>query len=132
MIYILKNPSIDTLAIIADAPDSRQGWEQMSEDDARSWVESQSPTESQSVPQSIPLYKLKLWLINAGFLKIVEAIISDDTQWPSEADWLAAKTLWNHRPEVMRSSQLVNQLGTVLGMTQAQIDAAFIASNSLE
>jgi hypothetical protein len=42
------------------------------------------------------------------------------------------KILWNERPDVRRDSALVATFGAALGLSEAQIDAAFIAANLLD
>jgi hypothetical protein len=130
-VFILKNPKPDTVAIIADKPDAREGWEQMTDTEARQWVDAQTATESAAVPQSITLLQLRLWLIGNGMLSTVENIIATRANWPSEKAHDEAKTRWQFRTDVLRSSDMVNTLGAALGLTQEQIDAAFIAADRL-
>ena len=85
----------------------------------------------QQVPQSITLLQLRLWLIENGMLSTVENIIATRANWPSEKAHDEAKTRWQFRTDVLRSSDMVNTLGAALGLTQEQIDAAFIAADRL-
>lgn len=95
-------------------------------------VEQSAQGVNQPDANSIPLYKLRLWLIEAGLFAAVDAMIHDETKWPSTQEWQEAVTRWEHIPEVRRDSVMVNTLGAALGLTSAQIDAAFITANLLD
>jgi hypothetical protein len=103
----------------------------MTDAEARQWVDAQTATESATVPQSITLLQLRLWLIENGMLSTVENIIATRANWPSEKAHDEAKTRWQFRTDVLRSSDMVNTLGDALGLSQEQIDAAFIAADRL-
>lgn len=87
--------------------------------------------EPMPVPFSIPMFKLRLWLIGKGLLSAVENIINTRANWPDDKSHAEAVTLWEYRPDVLRSSAMVNSLGDALGMTQTQIDTAFIEAETL-
>lgn len=85
-----------------------------------------------AVPESIPRFKLRLWLNAAGLLEHVEAMIADPKNWPDAKAHRDAQILWNERPDVRRDSVMVNNLGASLGLSPEQIDAAFIEANQID
>jgi hypothetical protein len=84
------------------------------------------------VPFAIQRFKLRLWLNSKGILQAVESMLNDATKWPDKKAQTDALILWNERPDVRRDSVLVNSLGAALGMSPEQIDAAFIAADSMD
>lgn len=132
-LYVVRNPRPDTIATVSETPTGAPGEETMSEAAFIAWRDSQQVAKpSPPPPQIIPLFKLKLWLLAAGKLAAVEAMLANAAAWPTPEEHTAAKILWAHRDNVLRTSQLVNSLGAALGMTQAEIDAAFIAADAIE
>ncbi len=79
------------------------------------------------VPQSVTMRQARLALLAAGLLPGVEAAIAS----MDEPDRTAAQITWEFAATVDRGFGMVPQLAAAVGMTDAQIDALFIAANSL-
>ena len=129
MIYVKKNPSPDTLAEVRNTP--AEGFIPMEQCDFDVWQAAEilggwNPVHSTSVPvpENRPRYKLRLWLNSQGILAAVESKIATASE--------EVKILWNERPDVRRDSALVESFGKELGLSSAQIDAAFIAASALD
>ena len=85
------------------------------------------PSSSQAVPQSVTMRQARLALLGAGKLAEVDAAIAA----LSEPTRTAAQIEWEYSNEVQRSNGIVSQLGPALGLTEAQIDALFVAAAAL-
>lgn len=83
--------------------------------------------ESGAVPQAVTMRQARLALLGAGKLAQVEAAINA-LQEPQKS---AAKITWEYSQEVQRHNGLVPQMAAALGMTDAQIDALFVAASKL-
>jgi hypothetical protein len=81
----------------------------------------------QPVPSSVSMRQARLALLGAGALAGVDAAI---TALP-EPTRTAARITWEYSGEVQRHNGLVSQLGPALGLTEAQIDALFIAAAAI-
>ena len=80
-----------------------------------------------TVPQSVTMRQARLALLGAGVLSAVDAAIAAMDE-PAKA---AALIAWEYSTEVQRSFGLVSQLAPALGLTDAQVDALFIAAAQL-
>ena len=89
-------------------------WEQMRLDEMRA----RSP-----VPKQVTMRQARLALLGAGLLDTVETAIAGAGP--------AAKIEWEYAQEVQRAAGLVPAMATALGMSEAQIDALFIAAAAL-
>ena len=79
------------------------------------------------VPQSVTMRQARLALLGAGVLSAVDAAIAA----LDEPARTAAQIAWEYSTEVQRSFGLVSQLAAALGLTDAQIDALFVAAAKL-
>jgi hypothetical protein len=79
------------------------------------------------VPQSVTMRQARLALLGAGKLAEVDTAIAA----LSEPTRTAAQIEWEYSNEVQRSNGIVSQLGPALGLTEAQIDALFVAAAAL-
>lgn len=75
------------------------------------------------IPQSVTMRQARLALLGAGLLDTVETAIAGAGP--------AAKIEWEYAQEVQRAAGLVPAMAIALGMTEAQIDALFIAAAAL-
>jgi hypothetical protein len=75
------------------------------------------------VPQSVTPLQARLALLGAGLLDQVEAAIAAG----SRADQIT----WEFAPYVRRDYALIENLGTALGLTSAEIDDLFRAAVAL-
>lgn len=80
------------------------------------------------VPHAVTMRQARLALLAAGLLDDVEAAIA---AIPDPARRKAAQITWEFSSEVQRKNGLVSQLAPSLGMTEAQIDALFVAARAL-
>lgn len=80
-----------------------------------------------AVPFSVSMRQARLALLGAGMLTQVEAAINA----LPEPQRTAAKITWEYSTEVQRNFGLVPQMAAALGLTDAQIDALFIAARGL-
>lgn len=75
------------------------------------------------VPPSVTMRQTRLALLGAGLLDAVTAAIT--------AAGPAAKIEWEYAGDVQRSAGLVPAMAAALGMSDAQLDALFIAAAAL-
>lgn len=76
----------------------------------------------QAVPQLVTLFQLKVALTNFGYFSEIDSYMNV-TATPIQ------KLAWTDGDPVPRSSPMVNLIGkTILNLTDAQIDAVFIAA----
>jgi hypothetical protein len=86
-----------------------------------------SPDPAPAVPQAVTMRQARLALLGAGKLAQVDAAIAALTE-PTRT---AAQIEWEYSNEVQRHNGIVSQLGPALGLTDAQIDALFVAAAAL-
>ena len=85
------------------------------------------PPEPVAVPQIVTMRQARLALLGAGKLTDVNNAIN---ALPSPAKE-AAQIEWEYSQEVNRQNGLVSQLAPLLGMTEADLDALFVAGAAL-
>lgn len=85
------------------------------------------PPEPVAVPQIVTMRQARLALLGAGKLAAVNDAIN---ALPSPAKE-SAQIEWEFSNEVNRQNGLVSQLAPLLGMTDADLDALFIAAAAL-
>ena len=93
----------------------------------RVWIP--APVVPPIVPAMISPRQIRLWLVENGIsLSAVDAAISSITD-----ELLKEKTKieWEFSPYVERNHPMINTLGSVLGLTNQQIDNAFIEASLL-
>jgi hypothetical protein len=95
---------------------SQADWEQMQADEMRN-----------RVPQAVTMRQARLALLGASLLDTVTAAIAG----MSGAQGDAARIEWEFSSEVKRSQPLVQALTPTLGLTDAQLDALFMAAARL-
>lgn len=93
-------------------------------DGAQTWVQVPIVVE---VPQSVTMRQARLALLNAGLLTEVNSAVAG----MSGAAGDAARIEWEFSSMVERHKVLVTSLGTVLGLSDAQLDALFINAATL-
>lgn len=87
----------------------------------------QKPAPAPVVPSEITMRQARLVLLSAGKLAAVDAAI-DAMSEPTKS---AARIEWEYSSAVQRHNGFVSQLGPALGLTEAQIDAMFVAGAAL-
>ena len=80
------------------------------------------------VPESVTPRQARLALLGAGLLANVEAGLA---AIPDPAQRQAAQIEWEYATTVVRDSSWVQSLGSVLGLTAADIDALFEAASRI-
>lgn len=80
-----------------------------------------------SVPKSVTMRQARLALLGAGLLTTVNDAIAAMTGVQGEA----ARIEWECSKEVQRDRALVQALGPTLGLTDAQLDALFVAAHAI-
>lgn len=90
----------------------------------RTWI--QNPP---IVPESVSARQIRLWLINnqIPLASVENAINSIENTLLRET----TKIEWEFAPYVERNHPMVDTLGVVLGLTDEQIDSAFIQASTL-
>ncbi len=86
------------------------------------------PALAAPVPQSVTMRQARLALLGAGLLDNVDAAMA---AIPDETMRRAAQIEWEYAATVDRTSALVSNLSGALGLTDAQLDALFIAAGAL-
>lgn len=82
------------------------------------------------VPQTISLLKLRMQLIISGIdLNAIDIVIS---QIPDVTQRALTNERWKNADYFDRNNEMLNQVATVLGLTQPQIDDIFINGNKLD
>ena len=86
-----------------------------------------APVAVPDVPQSVTMRQARLALLSAGLLSAVDAAIAALPSPHKEA----AQVEWEYAATVERQSPLMGQLAPALGMSDAEMDALFVAAGSL-
>jgi hypothetical protein len=81
-------------------------------------------------PESVTPAQIRLWLIANGIslgtvAQMIESIQDDATR-------AAAQVRWEYGLVVLRDDPLVQQMGTALGLSVEQMDAAFLAASQIQ
>jgi hypothetical protein len=84
------------------------------------------PTLPPTVPAQITMRQARLALLQAGMLDAVDAAINA----LSEPAKTRARIEWEYSSSVVRANGFVAVLATALGLTDAQLDALFIAGEA--
>ena len=81
---------------------------------------------------SVRAAQLRQWLIDNNLDELVEAKLSSADNWPDIKTWKKAKARYEYEPLVNRNDPLVEALGLDLGMTDTQMDDAFVQMSQIE
>lgn len=105
------------------------GWAKVCRDDADWSVVGCGPTPAPVVPDSVSARQIRLWLISNGISlaqidQLIEAI-----EDPQQKDFTRVE--WEFAPYVERSHPMVATFASALGLTNEQVDAAFITAATL-
>ena len=83
---------------------------------------------NENLPQEVQLWRVRVILKLGG----LEAAIETALNSLSEPTKTGALYIWNYGTTVERSSQTVQLLQNVLGLTDAQVDDIFIQANQIQ
>jgi len=113
-----NNPKKDQWILLPPRPSNNHYWQN------GEWISAQNP-----VPETISARQIRLWLINNGIqLSQVESVIN------SIEDPLTRETIkveWEYAPYIERNHPMLVPLAEALGLTENQIDIAFIQANDI-
>jgi len=93
----------------------------------RPYVAYTAPVSTEPVPTEVTMRQARLALFGAGLLSGVQTAI-DALSEPTKT---AAQIEWEYSNTLQRTNPFVATLGAALGLTEAQIDALFIAAKDL-
>ena len=85
------------------------------------------PPEPPVAPSAVTMRQARLALLGAGLLDDIDAAINGLPSPQKEA----ARIEWEYSQEVQRHNGFVSVLAPILGLTEAQTDALFIAAAGL-
>ena len=85
------------------------------------------PDPPQRVPREIANWRGKVVLASMGKLAAVDALIAA----MPEPDSTVMRLAWSGNAAMARRSQAINSIALALGMTEAEVDAFFIASAAI-
>ena len=89
----------------------------------------QSESLASSVPENISARQIRLWLIRHGIsLSQVDLAIN---AIPDQLQRDSVRVEWDYAPYVERSHPMLIPLATYLGLTEQQVDQAFIEASSI-
>lgn len=116
--YIQENQSIETLDL-NDIPNGLSYETIEFEIDTTVYVD---------IPQEVQLWRVRVILKLGGLESAIETALNS----LSEPTKTGALYIWNYGTTVERSSQTVQLLQNVLGLTDAQVDDIFIQANQIQ
>ena len=85
------------------------------------------PEQPPAVPAAVTMRQARLALLGAGLLDDIDAAINSLPSPQKEA----ARIEWEYSQEVQRYNGFVSVLAPLLGLTDAQTDALFVAAKGL-
>jgi hypothetical protein len=89
----------------------------------------QSETLTPAVPESVSARQIRLWLVRNGVsLAAVDATID---AIPDQLQRDSVRVEWDYAPYVERSHPMLVPLAAALGLTEQQVDQAFIEASSI-
>jgi hypothetical protein len=94
--------------------------------DAATWEASVNPAAGEAndvVPAEVPQWQARRALLDAGLLDAVEAAVAAATR--------DVQIVWEYAPNIVRNSPFIAAMGPALGLSDAQIDALFIAARRI-
>lgn len=89
----------------------------------------QSETLTPPVPESVSARQIRLWLIRQGIsLAAVDAAID---AIPDQLQRDSVRVEWDYAPYVERTHPMLVPLASALGLTEAQVDQAFVEAATI-
>lgn len=89
----------------------------------------QSDTLAPPIPESISARQIRLWLVRHGIsLSQVDSAID---AIPDQLQRDSVRVEWDYAPYVERSHPMLIPLAVALGLTEEQVDQAFIEASSI-
>jgi len=119
--YFISLLTMDNLILPID------GWYYFdSEELANEYFNSSEYIDSIQIPTQVRNSQLRQWLIDKNLDELVEAKLSNSNNWPDVISWKKAKARYEYETMVNRNDPLVISLGHDLGLTDKQMDDAFV------
>jgi hypothetical protein len=114
-----NNPKYDAWALAPNKPGDNYIWNN------GQWIEIQN----NNIPENISARQVRIWLLQHGIsLQQVENAI-DTIQDPVLRD--ITKVEWEYAPYIERNHPMLVPLAQALGLTQEQLDQAFIEAKNI-
>lgn len=105
------------------------GWTKVCRDDSTWEVVECGPNPTPVVPVSVSARQIRLWLVSNGIsLAQIDSLI-DNISDQQQRDYTRIE--WDYAPYVERTHPMVATFAAALGLTEAQVDAAFITAATL-
>jgi len=108
-----NNPKIDQWVLLPTRPSENHYWNN------GEWI-----LINPAVPESISARQIRLWLINNGFQLIQVEQAINSIQDPISRE--TVKIEWEYAPYVERNHPMLIPLAQALGLTENQVNQAFI------
>jgi hypothetical protein len=113
-----NNPKKDQWILLPPRPSNNHYWQN------GEWISVHRP-----VPETISARQIRLWLINNGIeLSQVESVINN-IEDPLTRETI--KVEWEYAPYIERNHSMLIPLAEALGLTQQEIDRAFLEGSNL-
>jgi len=113
-----NNPKKDQWIVLPERPSVEHYWQN------GQWI-----LINTSIPESISARQIRLWLINNGIqLSQVESVINN-IEDPLTRETI--KVEWEYAPYIERNHPMLVPLAEALGLTENQIDIAFIQASNI-
>jgi hypothetical protein len=117
-LQINNNPKLDQWALAPERPSENAIW------DNGQWI-----IPSLIIPQTISARQVRIWLIQHGIsLSMVDTAI-ETIEDPILKE--ITKVEWEYAPYIERNHPMMAPLAGALGLTQEQLDAAFIEAQNI-
>lgn len=113
-----NNPKLDNWILLPNQPTNDHVWIN------GSWV-----LIPQEVPQIVSARQVRIWLIQNGILLSQVDTAIDSIQDPTVRD--ITRVEWEYAPYIERNHPMLIPLGAALGLTNEQIDQAFIEASNI-
>lgn len=113
-----NNPKADQWILAPEKPGDNYYWNN------GEWIEYQIP-----VPDNVSARQVRIWLIQHGIsLAMVDSAI-DSIQDPTLKE--ITKVEWEYAPYIERNHPMLVPLAQALGLTQEQLDQAFVEAQNI-
>lgn len=113
-----NNPKAESWVVAPEKPAENYSWQN------GEWVQDQI-----DIPQTVSARQVRIWLIQHGIsLSLVENAI-DNIQDPVLKE--ITKVEWEYAPYIERNHPMLVPLAQALGLTQEQLDQAFVEAQDI-
>ena len=113
-----ENPKASQWALLPPRPSDEANW------NGSEWV---APTPA--IPENVSARQIRLWLVRNGVsLASVDAAIDSI---PDQLQRDSVRVEWDYAPYVERTHPMLIPLAAALGLTEQQVDQAFIEASGI-